>query len=147
MNMTNKHYDMLTRKNSPGSSSVKNRLIAFLSGGLICSAGEALRHLYMNFGITEKESYTLVTLSVMLLAAVLTALNCYDNIAKHTGAGTFVPISGFANSMVSPAMEFRSEGFILGVSAKMFTVAGPVIVFGIVSSALYGLIAYIFKLV
>jgi len=146
MNMTNQRYDTLTKQISPSSSTGKNCVIAFLSGGLICAAGEALRHLYMHAGLTEKTASVTVTLTVIVLSAIITGLNFYDNIAKHTGAGTFVPISGFANSVVSPAMEFRSEGFVLGVSAKMFTVAGPVIVFGVISSALYGLIIYIFNL-
>ena len=146
MNMNNQRYDMLTKQISPSSSTGKNCTIAFLSGGLICAAGEALRHLYIHAGLNEKLASTTVTLTVITLAAMLTGLNCYDNIAKHAGAGMFVPISGFANSVVSPAMEFRSEGFVLGVSAKMFTVAGPVIVFGIISSALYGLVIHIFNL-
>jgi len=149
MNMktpTKEQYSKQVKEASPNSSVLKNCIFAFLFGGFICTIGQLLCNLYMNLGFELKESRTLVSLSLILIAAVLTAVKVYDNIAKHAGAGTLVPITGFANSMVACALEFKSEGFVLGLGAKLFIIAGPVIVFGIISSVIYGAIVFIFKL-
>lgn len=141
--MTNKEYDTLLKAKSPNSPLFKNMLCAFLIGGAICTLGEALRLLYMHIGADEKIASTLVSVSLVFISAVLTSLGLYDKIAKFGGAGTLVPITGFANAVVSPAIEFKPEGFVLGVGAKMFTIAGPVIVYGTVASVIYGIIYWI----
>ncbi len=141
--MTNKEYDALLKAKSPNSPLLKDMLCAFLIGGAICTVGEALRLIYMNMGADTKIASTLVSVSLIFLSAVLTGLGLYDKIAKFGGAGTLVPITGFANAVVSPAIEFKPEGFILGVGAKMFTIAGPVIVYGTVTSVVYGFIYWI----
>ena len=138
-----KEYDKIVQKNSPKSKIFKNCLKAFLIGGTICTIGQGLFALYQSFGLDEKMSKTLVSVSLIFLGILFTALGLYDKIAKHGGAGTLVPITGFANSVASPAIEFKSEGFILGVGAKMFSIAGPVIVYGTVASVIYGIIYYI----
>ena len=146
MKITPDEYSKLTDKASPGSKIWKDMLLAFVSGGLICTIGQALGNLYMNLGMTQKDSRTVVSITLVALGAILTALKGYDNIAKHCGAGTLVPITGFANSIVAPAIEFKSEGHVMGIGAKMFVIAGPVLVFGITSSVIYGIIAWIFNL-
>ena len=138
-----KAYDAMVKKAAPRSPVVKDCLLAFLSGGAICTFGQFLTNLYTLFGLQEKDARTLTSVSLIFLSALLTACGVYDKIAKHAGAGTLVPITGFANSMVSPAMEFKSEGFITGMGAKMFVVSGPVLVFGITASVVYGVIYWI----
>ena len=133
-------------KASPGSKSVQNILMAFLFGGLICTIGQILVNLYMQAGLSLKDARAVVSVTLVGLGALLTALRIYDNIAKHAGAGTLVPITGFANSIVAPAIEFKSEGHIMGIGAKMFVIAGPVLVFGITASIIYGFILWIFQL-
>ena len=118
----------------------------FLSGGAICTLGQALANTFMLLGLDLKDARTCVSISLIFISAALTAYGVYDNIAKYAGAGTLVPITGFANSMVSPALEFKSEGFVTGLGAKLFTVAGPVLVFGISASVLYGIVLYIIGL-
>ena len=135
-----KAYAAMVKKAAPHSPVVKDCVLAFLSGGMICTLGQFLTNLYTVFGLVEKDARTLTSVSLIFLSALLTACGVYDKIAKHAGAGTLVPITGFANSMVSPAMEFKSEGFITGMGAKMFVVSGPVLVFGISASVVYGLI-------
>ena len=112
----------------------------------MCTIGQLLCGLYQNLGLALPEARMAVSISLIFISATLTALGWYDDIAKHAGAGMLVPITGFANSMVSPAMEFKSEGFITGLGAKLFTVAGPVLVFGITASVVYGLIIFIFQI-
>lgn len=136
----------MTKKASPNSPALKNCIWAFLVGGLICTIGQVLVELYMQTGLDLKSARAAVSISLIGLSAIFTALKIYDNIAKHAGAGTLVPITGFANSVVSPAMEFKSEGFVTGLGAKMFVIAGPVLVYGICASVLYGLVIFIFKL-
>ncbi len=114
-------------------------------GGLICTLGEALGSLYGFLKFSEDDAKTLTSVSLVFLGVLLTVLGLYERIAKVAGAGTLVPITGFANAVSSPAIEFKSEGFILGVGAKMFTIAGPVIVYGVTASVIYGLIYYIFS--
>ncbi len=136
----------MAEKKSPSSPLVKNMSLAFLFGGAICTGGQWLLNFYKSLGLSQELASTGVSISLIFIAALLTGLKVYDNIAKYAGAGTLVPITGFANSIVSPAMEFKSEGHILGMGAKMFVIAGPVLVYGIVSSVLFGLILWIFRL-
>ncbi|MBR1778898.1 MAG: stage V sporulation protein AC [Clostridia bacterium] len=135
----------MTKKASPSSPSFKNCFLAFISGGVICTIGQILTDLYQHFGLSLKDSRNLVSVTLVFLGALLTALHIYDNIAKHAGAGTLVPITGFANSIVAPALEFKSEGHIMGIGAKMFIIAGPVIVFGVTASIVYGIIIWFLK--
>lgn len=146
MNISKEEYSKMSDKASPNSPIWKNILFAFVSGGIICTIGQGILKFYMSIGISEKDSKALMSVTLIFLGILLTVLQLYDKIAKHAGAGTLVPITGFANSIVSPAIEFKSEGQILGLGAKMFTIAGPVLVFGITSSVVYGIIAWIFKL-
>ena len=146
MNTTKKEYAEMTKTISPNSHFFKNIIWAFCTGGAICTVGQALLNMYKHFGLDTADASASVSITLILVGALLTGLKVYDNIAKHAGAGTLVPITGFANSIVAPALEFKSEGFILGMSAKMFTIAGPVLVFGISSSIVYGLVLWIFKL-
>ncbi len=117
----------------------------FWWAGGICCLGQALQLFWQSFGLSQQDAGTCVTISLIFLSALFTGLNVYDKLAKHAGAGTLVPVTGFANSIVSPAMEFKSEGFITGMAAKMFTIAGPVLVFGIGSSVLYGVLLALFS--
>ena len=135
-----REYGAMVQQVSPRSPVLKNCLFAFLFGGAICALGQGIANLFMLLGFTLRDARTFVSVSLIFLSAALTAFGVYDNIAKHAGAGTLVPITGFANSMVSPALEFKSEGLITGTAAKLFVVAGPVLVFGISASVIYGLI-------
>src|SRR5699024_6047905 len=134
-------YAQWTQEESPRSKGPVNIFKAFLSGGAVCTIGQLLLSLYERLGAGENAAI-FASLSLVVLSAVLTGLNVYDNIAKHAGAGTLVPITRFANSMVSAAMEFKTEGYILGLGAKMFSIAGPVIVYGVSASVIYGIILY-----
>ena len=133
-------------KASPGSKSVKNVVLAFVFGGAICTIGQLLQNLYMLAGMELKDARGAVSVTLIFLGALLTALRIFDNIAKYAGAGTLVPITGFANSIVAPAIEFKSEGYVMGIGAKMFVIAGPVLVYGIMASATYGIILSVFQL-
>lgn len=146
MSTTGKEYDEMTKKASPPSPKVMDIVKAFLIGGLICLIGQTLNALYTMAGLSEKEVKAAVPITLIVLTAILTGIGVFDKIAKHAGAGTVVPITGFANSIVSPAMEFQSEGRILGTGAKLFTIAGPVIAYGCSAAVVYGLIIYIFGL-
>lgn len=146
MKVSKEEYSKMSDKAAPNSPIWKNIALAFLSGGIICTIGQAIQNFYMSVGVSQKDSKSLVSVTLIFLGILLTVLQLYDKIAKHAGAGTLVPITGFANSIVAPAIEFKSEGQILGLGAKMFTIAGPVLVFGITSSVVYGIIAWIFKL-
>lgn len=145
MKVTKKEYSEMTKQASPNSKIFTNCLKAFLIGGLICTIGQALTNLYIALDLTQDTARTLTSVSLVFLGGLLTSIGIYDNIAKHGGAGTLVPITGFANSIVSPAIEFKTEGFILGLGAKMFVIAGPVLVYGITSSVVYGVIYWIIK--
>ena len=145
--MNEKQYQDLVTRMAPKSPIIKNCLIAFLVGGLICTLGQALINLYSYWGLDEETSGTATSMTLVALSALFTGLSLYDNLAKHAGAGTLVPITGFANAVSSAAIEFKTEGFILGVGAKMFTIAGPVIVYGTVASVVYGLIYWITTLI
>ena len=144
--MTNKDYEQLNKKASPPSKSYINIPYAFLIGGIICTLGEFLSNTYQGMGMDQDTAGAVVSVTLVFLSALLTGLKIYDKIAKHGGAGTLVPITGFANAVVSPALEFKSEGMILGLGAKMFVIAGPVIVYGISASIVYGIIIFLFKL-
>lgn len=143
MDISEKEYQQMSKRVSPGSPVLLDCLKAFAVGGLLCTLGEVIFQLLQGVGWQEQDARMTVSVSLIFLAVVLTGLQVFDNIAKHAGAGTLVPITGFANSVVSPAIEFKSEGFILGVGAKMFTIAGPVIVYGTVASVVYGFIYWI----
>ncbi len=143
MKITKREYGSIAKKRAPKSPLLKDCIWAFLVGGALCAAGEVVILLSKGGGLEEKQARLMGSLALIAFSVLLTGLNVYDNLAKHAGAGTIVPITGFANSMASPAMEFKSEGFILGVGAKMFSIAGPVIVYGTVASVVYGLIYWI----
>ena len=146
MDMTNQEYGKLVNAKSKPSPMGKNMVWAFVVGGLICVLGQALLNAYQKAGLDQDAAGTAVSVTLVLAAALLTGLGWFDKLAKLAGAGTLVPITGFANAMVSPALEFKSEGLVTGTAVKLFTVAGPVLVFGISASVLYGLIAALFKL-
>ncbi len=143
MQMSAGEYKQLQKQTAPKSPSVKNCIWAFSVGGFICALGEVVFQLVGKADVSEELSRLTCCVALIFLSVLLTALGLYDNIAKHAGAGTIVPITGFANAVASPAIEFKSEGLVLGMAAKMFSVAGPVIVYGTVASAVYGLIYWI----
>ena len=143
MSFTNKQYSEMTDKASPPSSVLKDCICAFLVGGAICLLGQVLNTLFVSAGIEAETAKTVSTISLVFLSALSTACRFYDNIARHAGAGTLVPITGFANAIVSPAMEFKSEGLVIGTGVKMFNIAGPVIVYGTTASVIYGIILWI----
>ena len=140
--MNNKEYGNLTKKLSPPSPKIKDFIWAYCVGGFICVIGQLFTELYKSFEWDEKVVKMAVPVTLIFIAALLTGLKLFDKIAKHAGAGTLVPITGFANAVVSPAIEFKSEGYVLGVGANMFKIAGPVIVYGTVASVIYGIIYY-----
>lgn len=140
MGMTNQDYGKLVNERSKPSPMGKNILWAFLVGGAICTIGQGLTNLCQSYGLDREQAGTAASVALILAAALLTGLGLFDKLAKRAGAGTLVPITGFANAMVSPALEFKSEGLITGTAAKLFTVAGPVLVFGISASVIYGLV-------
>ena len=145
--MTEKEYGKLVKDLSPKSPMWRDCLMAFFVGGLICTLGQLAINGYTALGLERQDASTAASMSLVALSALLTGLSLYDNIAKHAGAGTLVPITGFANSVAAPAVEFKTEGFILGVGAKMFTIAGPVIVYGVSASVVYGLIYWIWTMI
>ena len=141
--MTEREYGKLVQDMAPKSPIIKDCINAFWIGGLICAIGQLIMNGYTALGLDETNAATAMSMTLVTLSALLTGLSLYDDIAKHAGAGTLVPITGFANSIASPAVEFKTEGFVLGVGAKMFTIAGPVIVYGVSASAVYGIICWI----
>ena len=142
--MTDKQYSRLVKEMSPNSPLLKDCAYAFAAGGLICVLGQFLMNRYTGMGMEKQDAATWVSISLVALSALLTGLSLYDDIAKYAGAGTLVPITGFANAVAAPAVEFQTEGFILGVGAKMFTIAGPVIVYGLAESVIYGFIYWMY---
>lgn len=140
MKITKQEYSKMTKQASPNSKVFFNCIKAFFIGGTICIIGQGLTEMYMTFHLTEDTARTLTSISLIFLGGLLTSIGIYDNIAKHGGAGTLVPITGFANSIVAPAIEFKSEGYVLGLGAKMFVIAGPVLVYGITASVIFGAI-------
>lgn len=141
---TNKQYNDYVAKKTPNSPIIKNCFNAFWVGGLICSIGQIIFDYCEYSGLDDTSNLTIVSISLIGLSALLTALNIFNKIGKFAGAGSLVPITGFANSIVAPAMEYKSEGYVMGVGAKMFTVAGPVLVYGISASILAGLLSKLF---
>lgn len=142
---TKQEYSDYVDKKSPNSPILKNCFNAFWTGGLICSIGQIIMDFCKYQGLDQTSSSTIVSIILIGIAALLTGLNIFNRIGKFAGAGSLIPITGFANSIVSPAIEYKSEGYVMGVGAKMFTVAGPVLVFGICSSVLIGIIAVLFS--
>ena len=145
MAIPEKEYDQMTKRASPPSPKMMNSIKAFLFGGGICMLGEGLSALYTGAGLAKKDADLLVPVTLIVLTAILTAFGVLDKIPKHAGAGTIVPITGFANSIVSPALEFSSEGHVLGTGAEMFRIAGPVLVYGSAAAVIYGFIYWIFR--
>lgn len=143
MRISNKQYDEMVKKASPNSPIVLDCIKAFLIGGAICCFGQLMFYIFRISGMTLDESRSLVSMALIVITAILTGIGVFDKIAKHAGAGTIVPITGFANSVVSPALEFKSEGFIMGTGASIFKIAGPVILYGTTAASLYGLIYFI----
>ena len=141
--MTEREYGKLVDELSPDSPMGKDCVLAFVVGGLICVLGQVFLNLYGKLGLDRDNAGTAASMTLVALSALLTGLSLYDNIAKFAGAGTLVPITGFANAVAAPAVEFKTEGFILGVGAKMFTIAGPVIVYGVGASVVYGFVYWI----
>lgn len=146
MSISKSDYSKMADNASPKSPIITDCIKAFLIGGGICTFAQILNNIFISIGLNEKQMRLATPSIIIIITAILTGIGIFDKIAKHAGAGTIVPISGFANSVVSPALEFQHEGFILGTAAQMFTIAGPVIVYGTATSVLYGIIIYIFKL-
>lgn len=146
MSINNNEYKQMVDKRAPKSPTLLNCVKAFLIGGLICTIGQLIMMILERYGLSEKEINAGTSSILIIITAILTGLGIFDKIARHAGAGTTVPITGFANAVVSPALEHQLEGYVLGTAAQMFTIAGPVLVYGIGSSVIYGLIIYFFKL-
>ena len=145
MDMTPREYQQYVKERAPKSPIVKDTILAFVIGGLICAAGQLIMNGYLAAGLNREDAGTATSCTLVLISALLTGLNLYNKLGRFGGAGTLVPITGFANAVVSPAIDFKSEGFITGMAAKMFTVAGPVIVFGTLASVVYGVILMLMK--
>ena len=141
--MTDKQYDALVREMSPKSPMGKDCINAFWIGGLICVLGQIFINWYTSLGLEKQDASTAGSMTLVVLSALLTGLSLYDNIAKFAGAGTLVPITGFANSVAAPAVEYKTEGQVFGIGCKIFTIAGPVILYGVTASVVYGLIYWI----
>lgn len=147
MNVNSDDYKRYVKARSPRSPLVRDCIRAFLSGGAICVISQIFRSIYTHFlALSVSDASALASITLAAIAVVLTALGIFDNVAKHAGAGTLVPITGFANAVASSAIDSRSEGFILGVGAKIFTVAGPVLLYGTLAGVVYGVIYYIYLL-
>ena len=146
MQISDQDYQALADRLAPKSKSLKNCLKAFVIGGAICAAGQGLKTGYLALGLEEETAGLLVSVSLIALSVMLTGLSVYDDLAKHAGAGTLVPITGFANSVAAPAIEYKTEGLVTGLAVKMFTIAGPVLVYGLSASALWGLILWLLRL-
>ncbi len=147
MPITPKEYSEMSKNASRKTNSARNLTLAFLVGGTICTIGEALINTYTSLGAAQEDAGAITSVTLIFLSALLTGIGVYDNIAKFGGAGSLVPITGFANAVVSPTLEFKSEGYVLGLGAKMFIIAGPVLVYGTVAAVLYGLIYWIVQMV
>lgn len=148
MNWSKETYKKYAKAHAPRSPMGKNCLNAFLIGGLICAIGQGFRDVYfLLLGMSEDDAALLSSVTLVLISVILTSIGIFDEIAKVAGAGTLVPITGFANAVVSPAIDSKSEGFILGVGAKIFTIAGPVLLYGILSGAIYGVVYYFLSII
>lgn len=146
MDMTPQEYQAYVKQKAKKSPLVKDVALAFLVGGLICVVGQAIQNGWSAAGLNQEDAGTATSCSLVFLSALLTGLNLYNKIARFGGAGTLVPITGFANAVVSPAIDFKSEGFVTGMAAKMFQIAGPVIVFGTLASVIYGVALMLFQM-
>lgn len=146
MHISAAEYQALAEKSAPRSPVIADCLKAFAVGGTICSIGQIITDAARYFGVYERAASLICTVALIAMSVILTGLGWYSKLAKHAGAGTLVPITGFANAVASPAIEFRSEGMILGLSAQMFTIAGPVITYGLASGVLYGLVYVLFDI-
>ena len=144
MKMTNDEYKKYAGAHAPRSRISRNILRAFWVGGLICALGQLITSLWVMAGLDKSDAATACSITLVFIGAILTGLGVYDDLARYAGAGTLVPITGFANSVVAPALEFKTEGLITGTAVKMFSIAGPVIVYGVSASVIYGLILIIF---
>ncbi len=147
MKMTNEEYGEFIKGRQPKSPLGRNMLLAFVSGGIICCIGQLITETFLNFGLEKTDAATAAGISMVFLGALLTGLGIYDDLARHCGGGTLVPITGFANSVVSPALEFKAEGMVTGMAAKMFVISGPVIVYGTAAGVVYGLIYWIYLMI
>ena len=145
-NLTNGAYSEMVKAASPKTKSLGSTIAAFLCGGLVCTAAQLFKSLYLSFGIEPDTASAGTIITMIVIAALLTGLNVFDDIAKVAGAGLLVPITGFSNAMTSSALEFKSEGYVLGLGAKIFTIAGPVIAYGLIAGVAYGVIVYMFHL-
>lgn len=144
--VTKEEYKQMSKDASPGSPFIRNFLLAYLIGGLICTLGEGIYKIFLYYDFEKETAGIWTSIILVLLSALLTGFGLYEKIAKYAGAGTLVPITGFSNSISSSALEAKSEGFVLGVGAKIFTIAGPVILYGTAASVLYGIVYYIIKM-
>ncbi|MBQ8002819.1 MAG: SpoVA/SpoVAEb family sporulation membrane protein [Clostridia bacterium] len=144
MQLTKKQYAQFVKKRSDPTSTAVNTIKAYITGGAICMGGQYLKTFYLSIGLSDPLSSTATSVTLIAIAAILTAAHVFDNIARFAGAGTLVPITGFANSVVSPAIEYKTEGFITGLAEKMFVIAGPVIVYGTATAVICGIAYYIF---
>ena len=145
MEISPQEYQRYVKEKAKKSPIVKDTALAFVIGGLICVLGQAIQNGWAAAGLSQQDAGTATSCTLVFLSALLTGLNLYNKIARFGGAGTLVPITGFANAVVSPAIDFKSEGFVTGMAAKMFTVAGPVIVFGTLASVIYGIVLMLLK--
>ncbi len=145
MDMTPQEYQAYVKKVEPKSPLLKDLLLAFVIGGAICTVGQLIQNGWSAAGLSQEDAGTATSCSMVLLSAVLTGLGLYCRLARFGGAGTLVPITGFANSVVAPAVDFKSEGLITGMAVKMFTIAGPVIVYGTLASVIYGIVLMILQ--
>ena len=145
MSLTPQEYNEMAKKASPSTNSLRNFICAFLIGGAICCLGELLLNSYTALGMSAQDAGAVTSVTLIFLSALFTGLGLYQKLAARAGAGTLVPITGFANAVVSPAIEFKNEGLVTGTGAKMFTIAGPVIVYGMLASMVWGLIWYLLR--
>lgn len=141
---TKQEYKKWSQQQAPRTKNTKNLLLAFLVGGMICTVGQLILNLLLGTGMSKEDASAVTTLTMIFLGAFLTGINVYDNIGRIGGAGAAIPVTGFANSIVSPAMEYKKEGYVMGVGAKMFLIAGPVLVYGIVTSIIAGILYFLF---
>ncbi len=147
LNISNSEYDNLISQKAQKSPILKNILLAFLVGGLICVLGQFINNKLMGFGIDKESASAFTSIILIFIGAFLTSVNLYSRIGKFAGAGSTIPITGFSNSVVAPAIEFKSEGYVLGIGANMFKIAGPVLVYGITSTVILGFVYYLFHFV
>ncbi len=147
IDMTKQEFKEYVENKTEKSPIIKNIILAFIVGGIICLIGQVITNCLISKNFEEKDAKTISTIALIFIGAFLTAINLYSKLGKYAGAGSVVPITGFSNSIVAPAIEYKSEGYVLGLGANMFKVAGPVLVYGIFSSFIYGIIYYVFKMI